>query len=78
MKKTATFGKRDLICADPGAQLTFPQPLQKHSSIYAKKHSHPGKLTFRQFHEIFQQLQADLLAFLRVKLRGINIVAPDG
>jgi len=35
-------------------------------------------LTFRQFHEIFQQLQADLLAFLRVKLRGENIVAPDG
>jgi len=35
-------------------------------------------LTFRQLHEIFQQSQADLLAFLRVKLRGVNIVAPDG
>src|SRR3984957_2738920 len=34
--------------------------------------------SFRQFREIFQQLQADLLAFLRVKLRGVNIVAPDG
>src|SRR5208282_4693853 len=33
---------------------------------------------FRQFHKIFQQLQADLLAFLRVKLRGVDIVAPDG
>jgi hypothetical protein len=32
-------------------------------------------LTLRQFHEIFQQLQADLLAFLRVKLRGVNIAA---
>ena len=28
---------------------------------------------FRQFCEIFQQLQADLLAFLRVKLHGDNI-----
>src|SRR5258706_12016224 len=36
----------------------------------------PG--SFRQFHEIFQQLKADLLAFLRVKLRGVNIGAPDG
>jgi len=35
-------------------------------------------LTFRQLDKIFQQLQADLLTFLRVKLRGVNIVAPDG
>ena len=35
-------------------------------------------LTLRQIHKILQQLQADLLAFLRVKLRGENIVAPDG
>ena len=35
-------------------------------------------ISFRQFHEILQQLQADLLAFLRVKLRGVDIVAPDG
>src|SRR3974390_1249685 len=33
---------------------------------------------FRQFNKIFQQLQADSLAFLRVKLRRKNIVAPDG
>src|ERR1035441_5955364 len=31
-----------------------------------------------QIHKILQQLQADLLAFFRMKLRGINIVAPDG
>lgn len=36
-----------------------------------------GKL-FRQFHKTLQQLQADFLAFLRVKLRGENIIAPDG
>lgn len=35
-------------------------------------------LTLRQFHKILQQLQADLLAFLRVKLRGEDVVAPDG
>ena len=36
-------------------------------------------LGFEQLvHKILQQLQADLLAFLRVKLRGENIVAPDG
>src|SRR5277367_4747597 len=34
--------------------------------------------SFHQFHKVFQQLQADLLAFLWVKLRGINILAPDG
>src|ERR1035441_10353886 len=31
-----------------------------------------------KFHEVFQQLQADLLALLRVKLRRENVVAPDG
>ena len=35
-------------------------------------------LDFRKLDEIFEQLQADFLAFLRVKLRGENIVAPDG
>jgi len=35
----------------------------------------PGA-SFRQPDEIFQQLQPDLLAFLRVKLRGIHIIAP--
>ena len=30
----------------------------------------------RQIHEVLQQLQADFLAFLRVKLRGENVVAP--
>ena len=32
----------------------------------------------RQRRKVFQQLQADLLAFFRVELRGENIVAPDG
>jgi hypothetical protein len=32
---------------------------------------------FRQFHKILQQLQADILAFFRVKLCGKNIVAPN-
>jgi hypothetical protein len=31
-----------------------------------------------QFYKIFQKLQADALAFFRVKLRGENIIAPDG
>jgi hypothetical protein len=30
-----------------------------------------------QIHKILQQLQSNLLAFFRVKLRGKNIVAPD-
>jgi hypothetical protein len=34
-------------------------------------------MLFRQFHKILQQLQADALAFLRVKLRGEDVVAPD-
>ncbi len=35
-------------------------------------------LNFSQVHEVLQQLQPDFLAFFRVKLRGENIVAPDG
>src|SRR6478736_2254107 len=35
-------------------------------------------ILFRQRDEVLQQLQADLLAFLRVELGGIHIVLPDG
>ena len=35
-------------------------------------------LDFRKLDEIIEQVQADFLAFLRVKLRGENVVAPDG
>ena len=35
-------------------------------------------LAVGQLDKVLQQLQADFLAFLRVKLRGEHIVAPDG
>ena len=74
-RETGGDGQADAF-GGTGNQGDFISKLKIHNAT--KFASRAAMSTFRQFHKILQQLQADLLAFLRVKLRGENIVAPDG
>ena len=66
----------DSIVADPETIEAFEFPAQGFDI------KDVGMLELRilsgQFHKIPQQLQSDILAFLRMKLRRENVVTPDG